>query len=353
MRPGRPWVVHQYHDSVQPFDAVSNHLLLIQKSLKEIGIGGEIFARHIKPDHWPAVRPFSEKQIWNCDLILYHHSQGSPWLQRVLGIEVPKALVYHNITPAEYFRHDPYIADLSRQGRGQLLSLKKAIRRSFADSKYNASELKELGFEKPEMFPLLDLSGQSASTRRGHGARRFLFVGKMTPHKNQALLVKTLFYLKRILPESPQLFLIGGADPLYGRYLRKLVPLLGLEKEVRIIGKASATEIEEYYRDADAYLSASLHEGFGVPLVEAMHYGVPVFALPSAAVPETLGGAGVELKSQRPHRIAQQIAETLPRESERNRILEKQTERFKSLREFQNAKQIQKMIQETLHAFHP
>lgn len=353
MKANRPWVVHQYHDAAQPFDAVTNHLLLIQKSLKEVGIGGEIFARQIKPDHWPAVRQFSEKQVWNCDLLLLHHSQGSPWLHRLLAIEVPKAVVYHNITPAEFFRHDPYIADLSRQGRGQLLLLQKAVCRAFADSKYNATELKELGFTRPEVFPLLDLSGQSVSQRRGHESRRFLFVGKITPHKNQALLVKTFFYLRKLLPEPPQLCLIGGADPLYLRYVKKLVTLLGLESHVQILGKASGEEIEEFYREADAYVSASLHEGFGVPLVEAMHFGVPVFALPCAAVPETLGGAGVSLKSQRPHRMAQQIAEVVTSDKARLAILEKQAERFKSLKEFQNRQQIQKRIQETLHEIHP
>jgi len=349
----RSWVVHQYHDAVQPNDAVSNHLLLIQKSLKAVGIGGEIFARQIRPTTWRGAKSFDEKRSWNCDLLILHHSQGSPWLNRVLRIEVPKALIYHNITPAEHFRHDPYIADLSRRGRGQLLHLQKNVVRAFGVSKYNAAELRHLGFTKPGIFPLLDLSGQSASHRKSHEAKKFLFVGKITPHKNQALLVKTIFYLKQILPEPPKLVLVGGADPLYLRYVKHLVRLLGLSEEVSIVGKTPTEVLEEYYRSADAYLSASLHEGFGVPLVQAMQYGLPVFALPSAGVPETLGGAGVLLSSRRPHRMAEEIAKILPNDKKRARILEAQSERFKALRQFQSAKQIQTMIQETLHALHP
>src|SRR5688500_4281454 len=112
--------VHQFHDSFQAHDAISNQMRFVREALKDNGIGGEIFARHLKGVTGDAVR-FSPTAAWNCDLLLIHHSQGSPWLNEVLRIEVPKALVYHNITPSEYFAHDPYIQKLCLMGRRQLL----------------------------------------------------------------------------------------------------------------------------------------------------------------------------------------------------------------------------------------
>ncbi len=327
-------------------------MLLIQKALKEVGIGGDIFARHVRPDPWKGARLFSEKLIWNCDLLLIHHSQGSPWLNRVLGIEVPKALIYHNITPAEYFRHDSYIANLSRLGRAQLLLLQKEVKRAFGDSKYNLKELEELGFKNPERFPLLDLEHFSISKRKETQAKRFLFVGKITPHKNQALLVKVFFYLRKILPTSPQLCLVGGSDPLYGRYVRLLIQLLGLQEHVALSGKATNEDLDEHYKYSDAYISMSLHEGFGVPLVEAMRFGLPVFALPHAAIPETLGKAGFRIKGHHPLRIAQQIAADIQNEELRRQVLQAQIQRFKELQKTQTTPRIQELIQETLHAIH-
>lgn len=330
--------VHQYHDSARPHDAVTNQMRFLRLALKEIGISGEIFSRDIKPRGWSEIRRFSPNTMWDCDLLLVHHSQGSPLLHEVLRIEVPKALIYHNITPAHFFAHDPYIQSLCRSGRHQLLRVRPEMVAAFVDSRFNGWELEELGYARPEVLPLFALEGEPPPPREKRAPRRLLFVGKITPHKNQALLVKTLFYLKGIWKTKASLTLVGGEDPIYGRYVRGLAKALGLEENVTFAGKLDEDGLREEYRKADAFVSVSLHEGFGIPLVEAMRAGVPVFALPCAAVPETLGNAGVQLLSRKPQRIAETIAAVLADERATEAVAESQRTRVQELRQEQSAK---------------
>lgn len=336
--------VHQYHDSAQPHDAVTNQMRFLKRALREIGITGEIFARHVKPAGWSEVRAFSTNSMWDCDLLLVHHSQGSPLLGDVMKIEVPKALVYHNITPGHFFRHDPYIEGLCHTGRHQLLRLRGEVVAAFVDSRFNGWELEELGYRRPEILPLFELRGETIPAREERPPRRLLFVGKITPHKNQALLVKTLFYLKGIWGNRAHLCLVGGEDPVYGRYVRQLVKVLDLEENVTFAGRLDDDGLAREYAAADAFVSTSLHEGFGIPLVEAMRFGAPVFALPCGAVPETLGDSGVQLLSQKPHRIAETLAEILKEPRAIEAIAESQRLRLADIARRQNLKTAQEKL---------
>lgn len=345
--------VHQYHDSVQPFDAITNQMLFIRRALADVGIGGEIFSRHIKPLGWSRAKDFSPNAIWNCDLLLIHHSQGSEWLPRVLKIEIPKTLVYHNITPSRYFAHDPLMAELCRKGRRQLAALKTACRWTFVNSRYSGRELEEMGFPKPRVLPLFDsreLPLPSRSAGKKHG--RILIVGKITPHKNQALAVKTLHHLKQRLPEA-ELRLVGGLDPIYGRYVQLLAKALGLANSVHLTGKVTQAELHAEYEKADLYFSTSLHEGFGLPLVEAMAAEVPVVAFPRAAIREVLGEGGHCLKTKRPDRITESLERLITDSTERNQCLQAQHRRLQAILSEQNPGRVQESISRILSELHP
>ena len=332
--------VHQYHDCVQPHDAVTNQMRFLKTVLRDAGISGEIFSRHIKPQGWSEAQPFHANRVWDCDLLLIHHSQGSPLLSEVLKIEVPKALVYHNITPSYFFNHDPYLRDLCQLGRAQLLQMRPQLIAAFADSKFNATELEELGYSSPQLLPLFDLGACQITTRKPRTPRHLIFVGKITPHKNQALLIKTLFYLNLLWEKKAKLTLVGGEDPIYGRYVRHLVKALGLETVVTFTGKIDDEALREHFRLADAFLSTSLHEGYGVPLVEAMRAGLPVFALSNSAVPETVKGAGVLLETQKPHHIANIIATVLADPKAVALIQQSQKKRLQELEKEQSRQKV-------------
>jgi glycosyltransferase involved in cell wall biosynthesis len=332
---GQKVIIHQFHPNVAFGDAITQQMFLIRESLHRAGIGGEIFAREWKGVSRASVRPFSRAEMWNADLLLVHHSSGHPGMEEIRALEVPKALVYHNITPPDFFRHDPYLAGLCRLGREQLVQWRDHVVAAFADSRFNADELVALGYRKPELLPLLDLSTMAVSSRpakRSPGT--LLFVGRLSVHKNQAGLIAALFYLRRSTNRPYRLVLAGGGDPVYREYLVLLAKQLGLESEVEFVGKVSHGDLAALYRRSDAYVSLSLHEGFGVPLVEAMQFQVPVFALPRGAVAETLGPAGVRLPSERPSEMAAFLEAALgdPEwEANREKILAGQTERLEQL----------------------
>ena len=340
-------VVHQFHYSVAPGDAITQQMLLIRNVLKKAGIEGEIFAVENRFPERP-IRRYSPEAMGDGSLLLLHHSQGNPSLEELLRLPVPCALMYHNITPEEFYRHDPYIAHLSHLGREQLLLLRRRVVATYAASAYNAFELKTLGFGECPVLPLVDLSERRPSRAKEKKNGPILFVGRIAPHKNQALQIKSYYYLRRIWKDAPELVLVGGGDPFYLRYLKLLTKGLQLDGNVRFAGKISAEALAELYRDARAFLCTSLHEGFCVPLVEAMCAGVPVFALPLTGAKGTLGGAGLQLLSRKPHRIAEALFVTLNRPEAVKAILLGQEQRLKQLAREQTPGRVTELVESAL-----
>lgn len=356
-RQERP-VIHQFQTCVSEGDAITQQMLFIRKSLKEARIDGELFAERKAVISGQPVHALSVTELAKADRILIHHATGNPQLPTLLSINVPKALVYHNITPGIYYRHDPYLRSLLELGRRQLRQLRDSVVATFADSRFNAGELENLGFPKVQVFPLFDLKSVP-TPRRPHPRsesrqRRLLFVGKICAHKNQALLVQILYCLKQMSLARYQIVLVGKSDPVYREYLKLLSRALEVEEDVSFAGKAPQGKLIDYYRNADAFVCSSLHEGFCIPLIEAMCSRLPVFALASAAVPETLGGAGVAIHTQNPQPIAALIDAVLSsRDSEEgfcSAILKGQEQRLEQLSDFQCSRTVQSLCQALLQA---
>jgi glycosyltransferase involved in cell wall biosynthesis len=348
-------VIHQFHYNAAPKDAVTNQMIFLRQALAESGIVGNIYASEIRDADLLGVRRFDPTEARQGDLLLVHHSQGNPELTRVLDTPIPKALVYHNITPGVFYRHDRVLASLCDLGRRQLIQFRGKVTACFADSRYNAAELAEMGLPGAKELPLFDLSDE-------RGQRRFppkgpadggdiLFVGRIAPHKNQALLLKTQFYLSRMQRKDFRLVLVGSEDPVYADYLRLLAKALKIEDRVSFPGRVTEPELDAIYAKAAAFVSVSLHEGFGIPLVEAMRFGVPVFAFPDAAVKETLGGAGVTLRTKKPHRIAEVIAAALEDKNCVAAMLQSQAQRLEELKKIQNKTRAQRLLSSLLGDF--
>ena len=219
-------------------------------------------------------------------------------------------LVYHNISPWEGFMpFDPELANLLRSGRDQLTRLRDRVVLAVADSAFNAEELEALGFPHVPVSPLiLDLDGLSAGQpdpTTEHDLASIdgplvLFVGQLLPHKRPDLLVAAHHVLSTYLRPEVNLALVGAFRlPGYAAAVRAFVHQLNLST-VRITGRVTHDQLVAYYRRADLFMTASEHEGFCVPLLEAMAFDVPVVATPSAAIPETLAGAGLLVPDDRP-----------------------------------------------------
>ncbi|MBI1860712.1 MAG: glycosyltransferase [Deltaproteobacteria bacterium] len=343
-------VIHQYHFSVSPGDAITNQMFFIYRSLRQAGIESRIYADHIRGGLSKWVNRFNEAELWNCDLLLLHHSHGNPQLQKLLGIEVPKALIYHNITPEHFFRHDPHMWNLCRIGRSQLKLIRQAVSTTFVDSRFNGRELKDLGFTDPIHFPLFDIGVMMAEVsnsqpRREKGKIKLLFVGKIAPHKNQIALLRTLSYL----PPEYELTLVGSADPIYLDYVKLTARALGVHSRVQILGKVPEKDLKRAYQESWAFLSTSLHEGFGVPLIEAMVHQLPVFAINSGAVAETLDDAGVLFNTEKPWELAAVLKTFLAHPEAIKAAIARQNQRLEALRAGESQERVQTICRDLVH----
>jgi glycosyltransferase involved in cell wall biosynthesis len=229
---------------------------------------------------------------------------GDPaWLEFVLGIQSPLIVSYHNMTPAHFFEPwDATLADHLRFGRLTLPVLAPRTALAMADSAFSADELSAAGYERPEVGGLLldtsslleaqpdtDALIRSAS----QSGPKILAVGQLFPHKRVDVALLAFRHLRFIRPGAH--LVLAGASRLrpYRHAIETLIHDLGLGASVTVTGEISASELSAHYRTADLLLMASEHEGFSVPLVEAMSFGVPIVARRFGAVPETLGDAGV------------------------------------------------------------
>jgi glycosyltransferase involved in cell wall biosynthesis len=228
-------------------------------------------------------------------------------------------------------------------GRRQLLRLGRRAQLGLADSAFNAAELEQLGYPRTAVVPiLLDVAtldvpvdrprlDQLRRAKEGGGAD-FLFVGRIAPNKAQHDLVKMLAAYRKVHDPAARLHLVGGSSSEgYLAALRKFIAALGLTDCVDLAGAVSAGELAAYWEIADAFVVASDHEGFCVPLLEAMHHEVPIVAYGAAAVPETLGGAGLVLATKDAPTFAEAVARVLADEALRAQLLAAGADRLREL----------------------
>ncbi len=291
--------VHQFHSGSAAGDAITNAMLVTRDLLRGMGYDSRIFAEHRGPG-LPEVHGIDELPQHHRYALIVRHSMGHDALPRILALPVPKVLIYHNITPPELLADSPFLRQYARKGREQLAELRPAVAAALADSEYNALELRQAGFGPVSACPLLfDVDAMLA--RAGRPARgpvfTVLFVGRVTRSKGQLELVAAYARFRADFPGESRLVLVGrhgGADDPYMAELSAFIarrPVAGVE----IAGLVTDEALRRHYAEADLYVSLSQHEGFGVPLVEAMVAGVPVLAWPAGAVPYTLGGAAALL----------------------------------------------------------
>lgn len=314
----RPVRVDQVIPSIVERDAVSRHTLEAQRVLRSMGFVSEIFACTWGPGLHGRVRPLHElphegERQWIC----YQASIGSPAAEAVLAHPGTKIVNYHNITPSELVGEwMPSLGEEVRLGRRQMAELAPLCQLGIGVSAYNAGELRDWGCPRTAVAALmaeLGTSTVSASPQRrqelerakADGGADWLFVGQMLPHKAHHDVVKSFAAFLELFDPGARLHLVGR--PSCGAYalaVRRLAERAGVAGSVDLAGSVSPEELVAYYLAADVFVSCSDHEGFGAPLLEAMHYGVPVVAYSAGAVPETVLGAGITLPSKDPLLVA-------------------------------------------------
>jgi glycosyltransferase involved in cell wall biosynthesis len=327
-----------------PGDAISGYALKLREIFRGWGYGSELFApgRHIDRRARHLCRPLGElpRGRGGERLLVYHFSIASPATGVFREAGGTRVLVYHNITPARYFyAYSPRMAALLDEGRRELRELRNSADLALSDSEFNRHELMEAGFPRTAVIPLspnLSFLDSKPDRRilfryRG-GGPNLLFVGRIAPNKKYEDLLKVFYYFKKTLHPRARLFLVGNTsgNESYLSYLRTLIKRLDLS-DVIFPGHHLSSKLHAYYRLGDVFLCLSEHEGFCLPLLEAMRAGLPVLAYAAAAVPETMDGAGILVNEKNYPEIAE-LASLLATDRElRERVLAGQERR---LREF-------------------
>jgi glycosyltransferase involved in cell wall biosynthesis len=302
-------IVHQFAPTLEP-GAVGAHTLVARDVLRAAGHTSEIFASEIDPAWADRGVHLLRDARGRADVIVYQMAIGSVVADAVLAREEPIVVNHHNLTPMRYIAGwQPVAAYGVTWGRGQLRELAAEARLGVAVSSYNEHDLIEAGFPRTTVVPVLvDLA--SLDVEPGPAPARtdvvnWLFVGRLAPNKAQHDIVKAFAAYRRFHNADARLHLVGGGrEDGYAHTLQRFIHALGLDDAVTLAGGVSPSELAAYYRAADVFVVCSEHEGFCVPLLEAMHHRVPIVAFSAAAVPETLGEAGLLFDVKDPCTIA-------------------------------------------------
>jgi glycosyltransferase involved in cell wall biosynthesis len=298
--------VHQFATSLTYGDAISDEMLEIQSVLREHGHRSEIFVRQFDPRSAGAVKDYREYPNWSdpANVVIFHFSIGSPVSKMFIRIPDRKMMIYHNITPAEFFldAHRTLTRECYK-GRLEINMFADKVDLAVGDSDFNRRELAAVGYRNTGVLPILmnfaKFQGSGDPVVRGlydDDRTTLLFVGRVIPNKKFEDLIKVFYFYKKHFNPEARLVLAGDyrGQERYLAGLQALIAELRLA-DVHLTGHVEFPELLAYYRMADYYLSLSEHEGFGVPLLEAFHLDIPVLGYAAGAVEETMNGGGVVL----------------------------------------------------------
>lgn len=311
--------VHQVVAGAAPRDAITNHVLAARDAIRAMGISSEIFAddRHIAGDLLGEIHPH---RAWDAraargDLAILHYSIDSPAFEYVTARAARSALHYHNITPAELLWRDaPTLALQCRDGRSHLGDFLGRVTHAAADSHFNADEIEALGYPPADVIGILRKS-ESRITRGVHatgGEPVVLFVGRGAPNKCQHDAILAVAALAQA-GTAATLRLVGGwgGNRAYRERCERTAGLAGVDDRVVFLDSISDEDLASEYAKADIFLCLSEHEGYCVPLLEAMAADLPIIGYDAGAVPETMGDAGLLLTDKTPSLVAEAILAVL------------------------------------------
>ena len=307
-------------------DAIGDSARLMRDAFRRLKHQADVYALDLDPELIGDGRLFSDwKPGAPGDVVILHFALPSPLTDALIRHSGRRAILYHNITPAEFFTdYDAEMARICRVGRDQLRQLVGHVDLALADSEFNCDELRREGFARTGVMPIfMNMARYREAPSRvmrralADGRTNVLFVGRVAPNKRHDDLIRIASYWKRFIGPELRLLLVGKlprratgrGEPLKRHYFDALQSLLYEEgltpDEVVFTGHVDHADLLACYASAHAFVSMSEHEGYGVPLVEAMLMNVPIVAYRSTAVADTLGGAGLQVTSKRIEEIAE------------------------------------------------
>jgi glycosyltransferase involved in cell wall biosynthesis len=299
-------IVNQWVPAAHKGDAIGDSARRVRDLLRALGHASEIYALTVDEELREQIRPFDDVASRQGDVTVFHYALPSPMTDAFAALPRGRVLQYHNVTPAHFFaRYDAGVFRLAALGRQELGRLVGRTDVALGDSEFNRRELEALGFAHTGVFPIaVDPDRIRRAPPRpalervlDDGLMNFLFVGRIVPNKKIEDHIRLAEHYKRYVDTEYRFIFVGRTDglPRYYNMVRALIAEYQMPEDRFIFtGPVPEEDLAVYYRSARVYVSLSEHEGFCVPLLEAMAADVPVLAYASTAVPDTLGGAGVQ-----------------------------------------------------------
>jgi len=333
--------IHQILHGMYLTDAIANDAFEIQKVLRSSGYKSDLFANldYVCPECKNRVYDYKKYKDYSSpnNILIYHYATFSEVTDFVLNLPDKLILRYHNVTPPNYFElFNSHLKTEVKRGKNDVVRLREKVCLTMAVSEFNNLDLETLGFKNTFVLPIVtDFEKFSQKYSKEiyknfqDGFINILFVGRVAPNKKYEDLLKTFYYFNEINPNS-RLILVGSDNfsQEYYHYLQYVKRFLDL-KNVIFTGTVPLSELISYYKISNLFLCMSEHEGFCVPLVEAMYFGIPIIAYNSTGVPYTLNGAGILINQKKFQEIAELINIVIKDISVREKIIEGQKERLK------------------------
>ncbi|MCL2425561.1 MAG: glycosyltransferase family 4 protein [Oscillospiraceae bacterium] len=339
-------------------DAISNNALVIRDLLTLQGYDSELYTEYEYMGTNKFIKHVSSlPELDENDVLIYHLSINVLMLNRLKGMKCRKVGIYHNVTPHEFFlEYSMLYISVCKRAIYDIKSLANTFDYCIADSSFNRDDLIKYGYTcsidvVPIALNMEDFKkepNKSVINKYDDGRTNIVFVGRVAPNKKQQDVISAFACYKKNYNKEARLFLVGdsGNNEKYKKQLDSFVAHNGTE-DVIFTEKIPFDELLAYYSIADIFLCMSAHEGFCVPLIEAMMFDVPIVAYSSCAVPETLGGAGILIEEKDSLITAGIIDKIVADKQLRDMIIENQRNRLEEL-SFDNLK---KMLNETLINF--
>ena len=334
--------IHQIVAGFGPGDAISNQAIAMQDIFHSWGYESRVYTepKRIAPQFRDRADNTTTLTT-NCDkndIAILHLSIGSPVNDVFAKLPCKKVILYHNVTPSHYFDlTNQIIAKSLKEGRQQVEALAHTADINMAVSQFNAKELTDLGYNNVKVLPLtLDLkmldSISNINQNKHHNDNKvtILFVGRCAPNKKIEDLLDAFYHFNKFVEPRSRLIHVGsfsGAEAYYSLLLAR-THMLGIKQHVQFTGIVHQDRLNELYRNSDIFLCMSEHEGFCIPIFEAMANDLPVVAYSAAALPETMDGAGILFTKKDYPQIAEILKRTAHDQDFRAAIIKEQRARL-------------------------
>jgi len=303
--------IHQLVPALHQGDAIGDSAILIRNYLRARGYDSNIYAYDIDEGVADEALPFRRNQpeMDLQDILILHFALPSGMTDFLKQSKSKKAIIYHNVTPAYYWLpYDKSLVHLAVAGRKQLRELAGHVDIAAGDSEYNRQELEQLQYRSTCVVPIfVDQSRYRIAPSPfitetvQDGLYNFLCVGRIAPNKKLEDVIRLYFFYKRFYSPLARLIFTGKTSvvPAYYGALKELTMRYGLMPEdVIFTGHVDWSELVAYYQSAHALISMSEHEGFCVPLIEAMICNTPILAYRCSAIPYTLASSGIQFEKK-------------------------------------------------------